>query len=444
MGDRRRRLLSGGVVLVAAGLLLAAVVTDVQAQARARGEQSAVSRARHELSAARSALAATTYARALGADHRDALRSDITSTEGQLATAEQELALTHADAFLLGIGVGTLQSCLGGVQASLRAIAAHDNAGAARDLSAVSAACTTLANGARAGLVYPFDFPDPAVLRVGATYYAYATNSAAGNIGIIESTDLSNWDVVGNALPNLPAWAAPGATWAPGVLQVGGNFDLYYSAKVAGPGGGEECISVATAAQPQGPFTDGSAAPLECQASLGGSIDPSPFVDADGSPYLQWRSLGGAGQPATIWSERLDAAGTGFAVGPTDSPTPLIVADQAWEAGVVEAPDLFAAAGRYLLFFSGNDWSSPSYGVGVAICSGPLGPCAEPSTQPILSADSNVLGPGGESVFTDASGAAWIAFDGYAPGAVGYPNSRDLYLRRLDLSGTVPVVGPAS
>ena len=49
-------------------------------------------------------------------------------------------------------------------------------------------------------------------------------------------------------------------------------------------------------------------------------------------------------------------------------------------------------------------------------------------------------GPGGESVFTDTSGTAWIAFDAYLPGAVGFPNSRDLYLRRLDLTGSLPVV----
>jgi len=51
-----------------------------------------------------------------------------------------------------------------------------------------------------------------------------------------------------------------------------------------------------------------------------------------------------------------------------------------------------------------------------------------------------VAGPGGEAVFTDASGASWIAFHAWAPGAVGFPNSRDLYVRRLDLSGPVPTV----
>jgi hypothetical protein len=44
-------------------------------------------------------------------------------------------------------------------------------------------------------------------------------------------------------------------------------------------------------------------------------------------------------------------------------------------------------------------------------------------------------------VFTDTSGAYWIAFHGWVPGAVGFPNSRDLYLLPLTLSGPTPVVG---
>jgi hypothetical protein len=79
--------------------------------------------------------------------------------------------------------------------------------------------------------------------------------------------------------------------------------------------------------------------------------------------------------------------------------------------------------------------------VGVATCSGPLGPCSEPTPAPILSSGPGVAGPGGESIFTDTSGAYWIAFHAWVPGAVGFPNSRDLYIRRLDLSGPVPTVG---
>jgi beta-xylosidase len=152
--------------------------------------------------------------------------------------------------------------------------------------------------------------------------------------------------------------------------------------------------------------------------------------------YLQWKSNGGAG-PATIWSEQLNPSGTAFAA--NTSPAQLLVPDQAWEAGVVEAPDLVTNDGRYFLFYSGSNWNSANYAVGVASCSGPLGPCAKQLSQPVL-ASATMEGPGSESIFTDASGSYWIAFDGWIPGGVGYPHSRDLYLRRLNLSGTTPVL----
>ena len=59
--------------------------------------------------------------------------------------------------------------------------------------------------------------------------------------------------------------------------------------------------------------------------------------------------------------------------------------DQGWEGGNVEAPDLVEANGRYLLFFSGNDWSSANYAVGAAQCATPLGPCSDVSAAPCFS-----------------------------------------------------------
>jgi hypothetical protein len=47
-------------------------------------------------------------------------------------------------------------------------------------------------------------------------------------------------------------------------------------------------------------------------------------------------------------------------------------------------------------------------------------------------------------IFTDAAGNPWIAFDAWVPGAVGYPNSRALYLRQLNLGGAIPAVAPAA
>jgi hypothetical protein len=440
MADPRwKRVTVVSVVLVALGVITATVATDLQAHARDRHEYTDLVAAHMKLSASQFDLAATTYARALATNHRDVLRASVSSTLGQLSTTEKTLSGTTMNALAQGLDIGTLQTCLGGVQSSFQQISVHNNNQAAHDISAVSAACLALVGGNSGGLVYPFDFPDPDVLLVGSTYFAYATNSVAGNIQIIESSDLNHWSAVGNALPSLPGWAAPNATWAPAVAQVGGAFVLYYAAIVAGPAGGEECISVASATQPQGPFIDSSTAPLACQPSLGGSLDPSPFVDTDGKVYLVWKSNGGAG-PATVWSQQLDPAGTGFAA--NTAPTQLLVPDQPWESGVVEAPDLITSAGRYFLFYSGNNWNSANYSVGIATCSGPLGPCGKPLSHPILSSGPHLEGPGGESVFADTSGSFWMTFDAYIPGAMGYPNSRDLYLARLDLSGATPVLEP--
>ncbi|MGO9854929.1 MAG: glycoside hydrolase family 43 protein [Acidimicrobiales bacterium] len=421
-------------VVLCTSVIVTAAWTDVQARTRSRNEEAALKAAETHLTSLRKDVSLFRYASAVTTTKRNTLEASIASTLAQLSTTDSVLASTNAHAVVQGASINTLQTCLGGVQNALGQIRANDNGAAAKDISAVSGACTQLDGGASAGLVYPFDFPDPDVVSVGQTYFAYATNSVAGSIQIIESTDLTHWTAVGNALPSLPAWAAANYTWAPSLALIDGSFLLYYAVDVAGSG--TECISVATASQPQGPFIDKSTAPLECQTSLGGSIDPFTFVDSSGSAYLLWKS-GGPGS-SKIWSEQLAARGTAMAPGAV--PTVLLVPDQPWEAGTVEAPDMITSGGRYLLFFSGNDWDTAKYAVGAAVCTGPLGPCHDPSPNPILSSGSGVAGPGGESVFTDAAGTGWIAFDGWVPGAVGFPNGRDLYLRRLTLSGPTPVV----
>jgi len=59
------------------------------------------------------------------------------------------------------------------------------------------------------------DFPDPDVLKVGDVYYAYATNGNEVNIQIARSTNLVHWEVLGEALPELPTWAVQSFGWAP-------------------------------------------------------------------------------------------------------------------------------------------------------------------------------------------------------------------------------------
>ncbi len=432
---RRRRLIRTIAVVAGLALLTAAIWTDVNACTRARHEAAALRAATSHLTTLRHDVSTTEADAAHTTTARDTLVASIASTLNQLATANSSLATANVHAYLQGANIDTLQTCLGGVQNALTQIKDQNSTQAARAITSVSGACTQLAGGTDTGLVYPFDFPDPDVILAGHTYYAYATNSVAGNIQVIASNDLVHWASVGNALPSLPSWAAADLTWAPAVAKLNGQFELYYAADVAGTT--NECISVATSAAPGGPFNGTSSGPLECQKSLGGSIDPSVFVGANGAPYLVWKS-GGPGSSA-IWSQQLDPSGTTFTAG--TNPALLLTPDQPWESGTVEAPDLVTSVGHTYLFFSGNDWNSASYGVGVATCAGPVGPCTDSSTSPLLASGDGVAGPGGESIFTDATGDYFMAFHAWVPGSVGFPNSRELYIRSLSLSGPTPSIG---
>jgi len=419
-------------------LVIGALVTDLVGVSTLHRTQGVLAATRHGLAVDTAHLAARRHSVAAATAQLDTRQADAATTLESLIAAHQRLVGAQGAASLQQLDVATLDTCLTGVMHATASEAGGDTQAAVDAITGASAACTALdAAQSASGIAYPFDFPDPFVLTVGSEYYAYATNSAAGNIQIIESSDLAHWTTVGDALPHVAAWAKPGATWAPSVLHLGDTYVLYYSAVFLGTG--EQCISAATASQPQGPFTDTSTIPVACQLTDGGSIDPSPYVDASGTPYLTWKSEGGGGRPPTIWAQQLGPDGTGLLPG---APTALLQPTVAWQGGVVEGPDMVDLDGQYELFYSGNDWSTAGYAVGVAACVGPLGPCPPSDAPPVLSSGASFSGPGGASVFTDAQGTVWMAFHAWLPGEVGFPHSRVLFLRRVTITAGVPTVEP--
>ena len=444
---RARRIITTSAALVASILLTLGLLADVHVRAELRASQSSLASTRSRLAHTLNALELTESALTSTASDRDALRlalelatSDLSSANASLATADDNLASTqhslanaNTGLMLQGSALVALNRCLTGVEQALNQIAVGNQIGAVHSISAVAGSCQSAQGGGTGGPVYPFDFPDPDVIRVGDSYYGYATNSASGNVQMIESSDLVNWEVLGDALPHLASWARAGATWAPAVLQRNGTFVLYYTTAVAS--NGRSCISVAVAAQPQGPFVDSSGAPLVCQVNLAGSIDASPFVDTRGIPYLTWRSQGGA-DPPTIWVQQLDDSGTGL-VGP--GPTPLIRPTQPWEGGVVEGPAMAVVSGHYYLFYSANNWNSANYAIGVALCQGPTGPCTKPLDHAVVATQGSISGPGGPTLFTDPSGGLMLAFHAWESSAVGYPNSRLLFVRQVVFAYGIPV-----
>jgi beta-xylosidase len=253
---------------------------------------------------------------------------------------------------------------LGGVPALAKSIAAL----------AASALSMTVASPAPPPVqpLISHDFADPSVLRAGSAYYAYSTMSRYGtalwHVPVARAThDIGHWTVLHDAMPQLPAWvdhSAPGDgdVWAPDVSdRRDRGYLLYFTARSAVAK--IQCIGAATAASPTGPFVP-APHPVVCRprdTNLD-AIDPTAFTDTDGARYLLYSS----GAPRTaIWLQRTSRDGLRL----RGAPRKLIVADRDDEAHIVEAPALVRHGRRYVLFYSGNAFSSGRYFVNYATAS---------------------------------------------------------------------------
>jgi Glycosyl hydrolases family 43 len=358
--------------------------------------------------------------------------ADVSVTTNAVAVAKAALGNAQAVFNAQEGRRAIVDQCLSGVKRALDATRLRQTAAATAYLRDASPACqTALTPPGESAPVLAYDFADPFVMRSGADYYAFATNAAGGSVQEAHSRDLAHWDLVGNALANLPAWAVEGSVWAPAAIQRGGDTILYYTVRERKSG--KQCITFAVGKSARGPFVDGSSKPMDCGFS--GAIDPSPFVDASGAPYLLFKSE----RPAQIWSRPLAANGRSFA-GPARL---MLGASQRWEGGNVEAPSMLRAGGAYWLFYSGNDWNGAAYAEGVARCYGPTGPCAASRENPVLATAGTTAGPGGGEVFSDGSGGWRLAYHAYQAPLVRYPNSRLLHLGHIGFSGSgTPTVSP--
>ena len=290
--------------------------------------------------------------------------------------------------------------------------------------------------------------PDPFVVKVNDLYYMFASQAEwnGPNVPLTVSTSLTSWyGQPVDALPTLPAWATGGFTWNPDVREVDGRWVMWFNAEVkAFPQIQMKCIGVATASTVSGPYVSTAAQPQVCQVFHLGSIDPRTFKSPDGKLWLLWKSDDNADvngdSHSTIFIQRL--AKDGLSV--VGQPTALMTADMPWEGRIVEAPDMVYAAGHYWLFFSGNWFNQPAYGIGVAECDSPTGPCAPATVGPWLGSNAQGAGPGEASLFYD--GSRWWLL--YAPFAVNFEapwEPRPVMLARVAFGADGPsLVSPGS
>ena len=290
-------------------------------------------------------------------------------------------------------------------------------------------------DGSGAAPVIDRNFPDPDVLRVDDTYYAYATEDNAKNVQIAESTDLQNWTVLNeDAMPDLPSWVIPGKTWAPEVTEVSeGNYVLYFTATNFDPA--LQCIGVATATSPVGPFEVQGEGMLVCPEDEGGAIDASTFTDDDGGLHLVWKNDGNCcGLDTWIQTAPLSADGLTL----SGEPQKLIKQTLEWEGDLVEAPTIVPRESGYALLYSSNSYGDDRYNVGVATAPTLEGPW-EKRDEPILSTESSefrYLGPGGQDMVTGPEGQDYLIFHGW-DSAFTY---RGVHTAPLEWDGLMPQV----
>jgi beta-xylosidase len=262
--------------------------------------------------------------------------------------------------------------------------------------------------------VYPHDFADPFVLRVGQTYWAYGTAPPDGggrHFPVLRSDDLVHWSYARHAL--TPLANPPGVNyWAPEVAHRGGRFYLYYSATTS-TSDEHHRLRVAVADDPAGPFVDSG---RELMPEQGFTIDASPFIDPrSGRAYLFF---------ATDYTED-EPHGTGLAVVPladnmlevAGKPRIVVRASRDWQIyerdrnykgrtwkawHCVEGPFALFHDGKYYCLYSGGAWYTANYGVGFATAADPLGPWrddfAEHGPYVLKGIPEKVIGPGHNSV----------------------------------------------
>ena len=268
--------------------------------------------------------------------------------------------------------------------------------------------------------VLPGDFADPSVVRVGEDYYATATSSEwAPLYPILHSTNLVNWEIIGHVFPeNLPDWAEANF-WAPEIMYEDGKFYVYYTARKKD---GPLCTAVASATNPEGPYTDHGA--LVCQDI--GAIDGFAIRDENEDLFLIWKEDGNSqGKPTPIWGqqmneERTELLGEKFELFRNDPGT--------WEGNLVEGAFILRREGYYYAFYSGDRCCGRecTYGVGVARAKKLQGPWEKYEENPLMKQNEEWKCAGHGSVVTDEEGNYYFLYHAYNTDGTVYTGRQGL------------------
>lgn len=279
----------------------------------------------------------------------------------------------------------------------------------------------------------PRHFGDPTVIQSpDGTYYVYGTGMV-----MAKSQDLVNWEPMGEVLTGEDVeWrdVEEGGLWAPNINYYNDQYYLYYSYSSWGsqdnPG-----IGLATAPDPEGPFTDQGPVFRSRDLPLTNTIDPTMVVlrpneekkprgrgPNGGSPPGQGSAPGKNGTPYMVWGSYWGIHGVELT---PDGQDYVPGTDFHMAGDMKEGPMMIPRDGYwYLLYSTGNCCAGPesTYGIEVGRSESFFGPYYTRDGRDLRNVDehhegtnilrgtSTFIGPGHNTAIQDEEGDWWMLY----------------------------------
>ena len=286
--------------------------------------------------------------------------------------------------------------------------------------------------------------PDPTIFFENGKYYLTGTHGGIKSpVGknqkifpLLISKNCEDWqkyDSDGNFMGIFKKGDVPASPnfWAPQIFKYKGKYYYAYTSNTR-KDGKHSGLRVFIASSDK--IEDGFSNPFVVESPTP-EIDPYVFIDDDETPYIclvHWADGGG------IWVQQLSPdlkkrVGKLVSIARRTEDwefAPLskefIALNEAkkkanknispWNLynhskATIEGPTIVKRHGKYVLFYSTNDFRSPDYRVCVAVADSIFGPYKKLQNTPVIARENTGLnGSGHGDVFIDAKGEMWYVF----------------------------------
>jgi arabinan endo-1,5-alpha-L-arabinosidase len=258
--------------------------------------------------------------------------------------------------------------------------------------------------------VYEPVLADPSIIKAEDGYfYAYGTEDAWGEesqtklVPIVRSSNLLDWEYIGEAFEKKPNWKGSGNIWAPDITYFHDKYYLFYSLSIWGDS--DPGIGVAISEDPEGPFDDKGKVFTSEEIGVANSIDPYFMINNE-KPYLVWGSFHGI-YGIELSNDGLATNGEKFKL-----------AGNSYEAPYISEKD-----GYYYFFGSRGsccDGANSTYNIAVGRSEKFEGPYIDQEGIPLLNDGGNLIlesnpkgsfvGPGHNAIISDDNHTDWLIY----------------------------------